>query len=306
MRSSSSAGVNPTGTRAVHKLATARKERGTSRPASVYCQRPMSSDPRRSDPKRPRGHSVGRDSKRPTPSGASSTQSLEVSPLALFNAWRQRLLAQGAYLDFAALEQAQHRAYGGGSLPQEVVEALGGLSRIMASINTAVSTIFATHHIVTLRDIEAWVLSSSRDFAGLACFDQLLLGPLCRNPVVQRHLPSASTAPSHALALDSVAVLAHISDTMDARRCSPREALDGLARHLGLRDASELPVSIRAESYVSSLARRCIDARRATEMNMERQAGQRGHAAHRPAQGHHPGRRGPDGLIQHVPRVVSS
>ena len=247
-----------------------------------------SSDRRRSsEPKRPR---------------LASPQNREVAPLALFNAWRQKLLAQGAYLDLAALEQAQQRAYGG-RLPSEIVDALGGLSRIMASTNSAVSTIFATHHVVTLRDIEAWVLSSSRDFAGLACFDQLLLGPLCRNPVVQRHLPRASTAPSHALALDSVAVLAHISDAMDAHRCSPREALDGLARDLGLRDASELPISIRTESYVGSLARRCIDARRATEMHMERQATQRGHAEHRREEprGGHRGQRVPGHLDHRGP-----
>ena len=69
-------------------------------------------------------------------------------------------------------------------------------------------------------------------------------------------MPGAPMAPPKTLALDAVAVLSHIADAGESRRENVSEALGSLARSFGLRDASALPVYIRAESFVGSLVRR--------------------------------------------------
>ena len=127
----------------------------------------------------------GSQAKRPR---VESTESAE--PLALFNVFRQRLLAEGRFLDVTTLEQTLRRHYGN-RLPAEIHEALGGLQRMMASVSSALTMAFATHHILTLRDLEAWVLSSSRDFDGVSSFAQLYLGPLGLHPIVLRQMPRA-------------------------------------------------------------------------------------------------------------------
>ena len=204
-------------------------------------------------------------------------------PLALFNALRQRLLSKGGYLDLAALEQALCRQYEQG-LPREIRDAIGGLQRIASSVNSALTMAFAAHHILTLRDLEAWVLASSRDFEGVASFTQLYLGPLGLHPIVQRHMPRAHEATvtyPHLAALDSIAVVSHIAMAMDGpqqgARSSFQDGLDNLTRELGLRDATELPLFIKAETFMTSLMSRCLSAKRRTEQAAERQVAEAAH-----------------------------
>jgi hypothetical protein len=221
--------------------------------------------------------------------GEGSTGSVE--PLALFNTFRQRLLAEGSFLDMVALEQALRRHYGERQrLPAEIHEALGGLQRMMASVSSALTVAFATHHVLALRDLEAWVLSSSRDFEGVASFAQLYLGPLGLHPVVLRHMPRAHgqvLASPQLAALDATSVVAHVATNMDLeggrRGGGFGDGLQALAREVGLRDASELPIFVKGEGYVTSLVSRCLAARHHAEQQAERQTGEmayhRRHAA---------------------------
>ena len=200
----------------------------------------------------------------------------EIPPLAVFNAARQHLLTEGLFLDMAALEHAQRRHFGD-LLPNEVSDALGGLQRVLASVNSALTTAFATHHLLTLRDLEAWVLWSSRDFQGAASFAELCLGPLSLHPLVLRYMPRAHDIllrSPHLKDLDAINVVSRVATLMDPdmRRISFSEGLYLFARELGLENASELPVYIRAESYLSSLVGRCLDQRRHIEQLAAQQA----------------------------------
>ena len=210
-----------------------------------------------------------------------------VDPLALFNGFRQRLLSEGNFLDLVSLEQALRRYYGERQrLPAEIHEALGGVQRMMASVSSALTVAFATHHVLTLRDLESWVLTSSRDFDGVASFAQLYLGPLGLHPVVLRHMPRAHAqvlASPQLAALDATGVVARVATAMDMegghgqggrRGGGFGDGLQVLAREVGLRDASELPVFVKGEGYVTSLVSRCLAARRQAERQAERQAGE--------------------------------
>ena len=182
-----------------------------------------------------------------------------VEPLALFNAFRQRLLAGGKFLDLVALDQALRRHFGERQrLPTEVHEALGGLQRMMASVSSALTVAFATHHVLTLRDLEAWVLGSSRDFDGVSSFSQLYLGPLSLHPIVLRQMPRAHEqvlASPQLAALDAMRIVAQVASAMDTdsgrRGGGFCDGLQALAREMGLRDATELPVFCRGEVRTS-------------------------------------------------------
>ena len=225
------------------------------------------------------------------------------SPLTIFNAWRQHLLADGKYLDFFALEKALRRALGE-SLPREVNDALGGLKRMMASVNSALNVIFATHHILTLRDIASWVLTSSRDFQGCSTFEQLCLGPLQFHPTVMRYMPHAHNAPPGTEALDAVAVVAHIANCMETRRMGASDALHLLAQSFGLANSSQLPIFVRAEQFVTSLVHRCQQARLKAEQHMEHRAKETGSQAVVGRAAHHPamGLRERSGVRDHPPQ----
>ena len=200
----------------------------------------------------------------------------DVIPLAVFNASRQQLLSDGLFLDIAALEYAVRRHFGD-RLPHEVSEALGGLQRVMASVNSALAAAFATHHLLTLRDLEAWVLWSSRDFEGAASFAELCLGPLGLHPLVLRHMPHAHVIllrSPHLKDLDAISVVSRVANLVDAnaQRVSFGEGLHLFAQELGLENASELPVHVRAEGFLSSLVERCLNQRRHVEHVAAQQA----------------------------------
>ena len=199
------------------------------------------------------------------------------SPIAIFNSWRQQLLKDG-YLDMVALEHALRQHFGT-RLPKEVSDALGGLQRVMSSVNSALTAAFATHHFLTMRDLEALVIMSSRDFQGVASFVQLCLGPLSLNPLVRRQIPHAHDVlvrNPHLYDMNAIQVIcrvAEIADSSSSRGMNFPMALHSFAQEQGMANASELPVFSRGESYLGSLINRCLASRRDVERAIERQAG---------------------------------
>ena len=209
--------------------------------------------------------------------GRAQSDAEEAPPLAIFNGWRQRLLQDGHYLDIVALDEALRRHFRG-RLPKEVGDGLGGLERMLTSVNSALMAAFATHHMLTLRDLEAWVLRSTRDFEGVASFAQLCLGPLSLHPLVKRHIPHAHdvlTRHPRLRDMDTVDLTCRVGEILAAsssRDANFSTALQLFAQELGLANASELPIFSRGESFVGSLISRCLKSRRDAEHEVERQA----------------------------------
>ena len=78
-------------------------------------------------------------------------------------------------------------------LPPPVAEALRGLQRVLSAVNSVVTLALATHNLLTLPLLDE-LIRLNRDFAAVASFDELLLGPLHRNPHVQRGAQRLSDA----------------------------------------------------------------------------------------------------------------
>ena len=74
-----------------------------------------------------------------------------------------------------------------------LVEALRGLQRVLSAVNSVVTLALATHNLLTLPLLDE-LIRLNRDFAAVASFDELLLGPLHRNPHVQRGAQRLSDA----------------------------------------------------------------------------------------------------------------
>ena len=128
------------------------------------------------------------------------------STLAHFQATRSFFIAQG-YLNFSAF-QATLLAQYHNHLPHDVAEALRGLQRMSSSVNSSISVCLATHHCLTLKDVEAWILESCNDFRGLSSFDQICLGPLTKHPAVVQCFPKAHTLDARVRELTARDVLA--------------------------------------------------------------------------------------------------
>ena len=170
----------------------------------------------------------------------------------MFHECRARAVQQG-FVDYAQLrsalaarEIADHRTVRG---------MLDGLERMLRGINLAVEAAFATYILLTLKDLEGLIISTSQDFHGIDSFDALMLGPLAKHPVVRRHMPHA--APEAAVTTEEVVTFL-CGSILKRRRADSEEspavfiaaALDVLAHERGLQSGAELGVFVRAESFV--------------------------------------------------------
>ena len=98
----------------------------------------------------------------------------------MFHECRARAIQQG-FVDYAQLrsalaarEIADHRTVRG---------MLDGLERMLRGINLAVEAAFATYILLTLKDLEWLIISTSQDFHGIDSFDALML---CRECLGER------------------------------------------------------------------------------------------------------------------------
>ena len=228
------------------------------------------------------------------------------STLAHFQATRSFFIAQG-YLNFSAF-QATLLAQYHNHLPHDVAEALRGLQRMSSSVNSSISVCLATHHCLTLKDVEAWILESCNDFRGLSSFDQICLGPLTKHPAVVQCFPKAHTLDARVRELTARDVLAAAAKHLrswsvgaPSRRtatCSMATAellhggLSSLVEELGLqvplgatsptqwqRIAAELGIYVRAPDFLATLVNKCANSWREAEDRAEQEARKHGHLA---------------------------
>ena len=128
-------------------------------------------------------------------------------------------------------------------LPRSVAEALKALERMVSSVNMLLTAALATHVLLTLADLEQFILTTSKDFEGCTSFDDLKLGPLHTHPEWQRMCPK-STADSSLRGEEVVRYLAvNISNAASAHEpFSPTVALDALAVERGFVSHRQLGV----------------------------------------------------------------
>ena len=92
---------------------------------------------------------------------------------------------------------------------------MAGLQRMVAEVNSTVDAIIATHHMISLHELEQLLLASNRSFEGIGSFDALRLGSLRFQPSVMRHFPSLSLGPTPPPRVESVEVMAYIAQRLE-------------------------------------------------------------------------------------------
>ena len=160
------------------------------------------------------------------------------------------LLIRERFLNYGELRRRVEARYP--ILPRSVAEALKALERMVSSVNMLLTAALATHVLLTLADLEQFILTTSKDFEGCTSFDDLKLGPLHTHPEWQRICPK-STADSSLRGEEVVRYLAvNISNAASAHEpFSPTVALDALAVERGFVSHRQLGVYLRAESWIT-------------------------------------------------------
>ncbi|KAL1527865.1 hypothetical protein AB1Y20_009241 [Prymnesium parvum] len=175
------------------------------------------------------------------------------SPLA-FLMEQRALLIVDRFLDYGKLHQKMVSKFSA-RLPQEVARAMEGLQRIVSSVNLLVTTAIATHSLLTLVDLEYFILRTNRDFEGVRSFEELKLGPLHKHPAWQRACPSdvAGTLTSELVVQHLASEMTRINESCEGERpiFSPTAALNELAAADGLSSYNDLGIFLRAESWVT-------------------------------------------------------
>ena len=214
-------------------------------------------------------------------SAGSSPQPPSLSPLQLFQTARFRVIERG-FLSWPALEKELSKIWPRHP-PKEVSEALFGLRTMLTEVNTTVSIVFSTHHLVTLHDLEKLVLSTNKTFEAVSSFDELKLGSLATHPAVRVKFAEEALAVA-APKLTAQAVLEHIATALEQKwrandtakdRLDMDELLAELAAEQGLPGAASLGVFIRSKGFLIGLVARLVGARNRAEKLAERSAAKR-------------------------------
>ena len=95
---------------------------------------------------------------------------------------RARLTAS-EFLDYGTLKrELEERVV---RVPREVGDAMYALQRMLQAVNTVITLAVATHYLLTVEMLDE-LIRMNRDFTEVASFDELMLGPLHRHPLVCR------------------------------------------------------------------------------------------------------------------------
>ena len=92
--------------------------------------------------------------------------------LQFFLQLRTQSITDGRFLNWAEFESRLVQKFGR-RLPKDVSEAALGLRAMLTEVHSAVDAIFATHHVVTLFELESLVLRSSTQFEAYSSFDEV-------------------------------------------------------------------------------------------------------------------------------------
>ena len=188
-----------------------------------------------------------------------------MGPMKFLSACRAQLI-QTRFLDFGELRRQMTEKWN--DLPRGVLDAMKALERMVASVNLLVISALATHPLLTLVDLEEFILRNCRDFEAVDSFEALKLGPLHTHPEWQRACPSIGAGAG----LTGQDVIRYLAAQLgeqnhgahlpaDERPAfSPIEMLNLLAEQRGLASHAELGVHIRAESWLTFVVNRARQA----------------------------------------------
>ena len=201
------------------------------------------------------------------------------SPLAHFQAARLAATANGTkFLDMAVLTSQLHQRFTS-RLPSEVFQAVNALQRMLQEVSSSIDAAIATHHVLTLHDLQALVLSSNDAFKDAASFDALMLGPLTSHPKLKQHYSAEALRMSPPPPIKSVDVMQYIAKALEeswdaqegkAERLDVKEVLAGFATQQGYATLGGMGILVRSHNFVTGLIARCLGARRRAEKTVER------------------------------------
>jgi hypothetical protein len=167
----------------------------------------------------------------------------------------KRILIRERFLNYDELRRKFEERYP--VLPSDVAfrDTLRTIERMVSSVNMLVTAALSTHMLLTLADLEQFILTTSRDFEDFESFDDLKLGPLHTHPKWQRVCPN-NTADSSLSGEEVVKYLAvHLANS-SGEPFSPTDALDALAVERGFDSHKQLGVFLRGESWITFVVNR--------------------------------------------------
>jgi hypothetical protein len=179
-------------------------------------------------------------------------------------------LIRECFLDYGVLRRRVVARYP--TLPRDVAQALNALEFNISDVNMLLTAALATHVLLTLADLEQFIMTTNKNFQAVTSFDDLKLGPLHMHPAWQRVCPK-STADSSLKGEEVVRYLADkISNAPSAKDpFSPTVALDALAVERGFVDHKQLGVYLRHDGPITFAVGRAKRGAARTEKMIERQ-----------------------------------
>jgi hypothetical protein len=205
--------------------------------------------------------------------------SAEETDLLVFQQCRSTIIGSGTFISIPEMQNLLRSRFRQG-MPKVVTEALHGLSQIVFEVGTQIQVIFSMQQVVTLHELEAQILANNKNFAGVASFDALKLGPLRAHYLVQRQFkPEALCSTARPPALSATDVIVHIGEWL-ARHWEEQPkgtkldvsiVLQALAEKYKLASPAELGVVIRSNAFLISLLGKAINAGKRADTIAQRQ-----------------------------------
>ena len=205
--------------------------------------------------------------------------STEEAALLVFQQCRSTIIGSGKFISIPELQNLLRSRFRQG-MPKVVTEALHGLSQIVFEVGTQIQVIFSMQQVVTLHELEAQILANNKNFAGVASFDALKLGPLRAHHLVQRQFkPEALCSTARPPALSATDVIVHIGEWLERHweeqpkgtKLDVSIVLQALAAKYKVASPAELGVVIRSNAFLISLLGKAINAGKRADTNAQRQ-----------------------------------
>ena len=190
-----------------------------------------------------------------------------------FQASRLSATANGEhFMDWSELMRQLHVRLGPHTYlwPHEVNQALNALQRVMQEVSTILDGVLATHHVITLHELDGLVMNMTNSFREVDSFGGLMLGPLHAHPKVRTYFAKARLPPP---AVTSQELLAHIAVRLEEHWDTPASMASGPERFLAVEPVladfaarheyssiEEMGIIVRLEKLVTGLVARCMSA----------------------------------------------
>ena len=217
-----------------------------------------------------------------TPSATAPQAVARATPLVVFQTCRVAATANGTqFLDWNHLVSHLHQRLGTHPMSprSDVREYLHALQRVLQEVSSAIDAVIATHHVVSLHELEQLVLSTSDAFKERASFGELMLGPFQCHPKLRQHFKPAALAASPPPAVKGCEVMQYVAEQLEAswdaqegkaERLDVKQVLLAFAEERGFASIDEMGVLVRSQNFVTGIVARCLAARRRAEKSAER------------------------------------